>query len=296
MDEAVCFLKLTGGDRVGHGLALGVDALRWAHRTHRIAMPREERWLDLVWEKGWHAFPGADFSSDRREFVDREIARLGWEIFVGQSPKKSYGREPGFGNLLVWGSPDWVELGLEFRRILHDFARLTRLGFPSGSLPAAVPVDVVERMLELYLTDRLVYQRGRTVEWVEASTEGPATATLQRLVRQRYADVGITIEINPVSNLLVGDLTDLESHPLWRLAPRLGDRFGPTIRMCIGSDDPFPFNTSLPGEYQFLCDSLVLAGRSHAEAREWLDLLRRMGLESRFTRPSPNQGHVGPLS
>ena len=289
MDEAVCFLKLTGGDRVGHGLALGVDALSWAHRTHRIAMPREERWLDLIWEKGWHAFPSADFSSDRREFVDREIARLGWEIFVGQSPAKSYGRQPDSGNLLQWGVPDWVETALEFRRSLHDFTRLKRLGFPMGSLPAAVPVDVVERMLELYLTDRLVYQRGRTIEWVEARTEGPATATLQRLVRQRYADVGITIEINPVSNLLVGDLTDLESHPLWRLAPRLGDRFGPTIRMCIGSDDPFPFNTSLPGEYQFLCDTLVLAGRSHAEAREWLELLRRMGLESRFTRPHQGQ-------
>jgi adenosine deaminase len=53
--------------------------------------------------------------------------------------------------------------------------------------------------------------------------------------------------------------------------------------MCIGSDDPFVFSTNLPEEYQFLADSLVFAGKSHAEAREWLDLLRRMGLESRFT-------------
>lgn len=67
------------------------------------------------------------------------------------------------------------------------------------------------------------------------------------------------------------------------LAPNLGDHVGPSIRICVGADDPFPFTTSLPEEYQFLFDSLVLAGKSQAEAREWLDLIQEMEMESRFT-------------
>jgi adenosine deaminase len=119
---------------------------------------------------------------------------------------------------------------------------------------------------------------------VESAHEGETLHELQRLVRQRYADLGITIEVNPISNLLVGDLTDLTSHPLWRLAPKWGDQFGPSLRMCVGSDDPFPFATNLREEYQFLYDSLILAGKSPPEARDWLDLVRQMGWESRFTR------------
>ena len=49
------------------------------------------------------------------------------------------------------------------------------------------------------------------------------------------------------------------------------------------SDDPLPFATTLPEEYQFLYDSLLLAGQSHATAGNWLDMIRELGMESRFT-------------
>jgi hypothetical protein len=140
--------------------------------------------------------------------------------------------------------------------------------------------------MERYLTEPLLYRRCRAVEWIAVRQDGPTVAELQRLVRQRYALAGITIEVNPVSNLLVGDLTDLNSHPLWRISPGLGHDVDATLRICVGSDDPFPFATSLPEEYQFLFDSLVLAGRSHAEARQWLDHIRQLGIESRFTMPA----------
>ena len=278
MDEALKWLQLGSGDRIGHGLALGVDAMDWARRSTWQAMPLEDRWFDLLWERAWHAEASSRFSSSRRVYVEDEILRLAERMF------------PQCLNGQLWTVP----LAMQCYRALHDFRRLRRLGFPTG-LPLPIPITVgladvdtlVDRWLIEYLTGGTTYRRCRSVDWVESQQDGEATQELQRLVRQRYADLGITIEINPISNLLVGDLSDLQSHPLWRLAPRLGDHVGPSIRMCVGSDDPFPFATSLPEEYQFLFDSLVLAGKSQAEAREWLDLVREMGLESRFTLPVP---------
>lgn len=272
MDEAIQFLQLTSGDRVGHGLALGVDPIAWGRKTDRLAMPREDRLFDLIWEKNWHASPDARFTTSRLEFVNREIERLGHEIFwpANSGSQRHFAAARG---------------SLEFRDALFRFSELQKLGFPHGNIPPRSADQSAPSTWDLgdYLTDCGVYRRSRAVEWVEADHDAEAVAELQRLVRKRYAEAGITVEINPISNLLVGDLTDLSSHPLWRLSPRLGDSFGPSIRMCIGSDDPFVFSTNLPEEYQFLADSLVFAGKSHAEAREWLDLLRRMGLESRFT-------------
>lgn len=44
--EAVDFLSLGDGDRVGHAIALGIDPQLWLDRTgERITVPRSE-WLD----------------------------------------------------------------------------------------------------------------------------------------------------------------------------------------------------------------------------------------------------------
>ena len=272
MDVAISFLPLRGGDRVGHGLALGIDALTWARRTTRVALPREERWFNLLWEWNWHRDRRGQFPSQRRNHLEHEIVRLAQAIF-GPAP------------LPESPSTRWtVDLALRFADTLHDVTTLDRLGYPDQDLPSQSPVDEVDQLIELYLTDGTIFHNARTVEWVESLHEGETLHELQRLVRQRYADLGITIEVNPISNLLVGDLTDLTSHPLWRLAPKWGDQFGPSLRMCVGSDDPFPFATNLREEYQFLYDSLILAGKSPPEARDWLDLVRQMGWESRFTR------------
>jgi hypothetical protein len=272
MDEAIDHLPLESGDRVGHGLALGIEPLEWARRFNRLAMPKEDRWLDLIWERRWHACPGAHFATGRRVFVEDEIVRLSRDIFQGT------------GALLGSRAHMTPTAALEFITLLYDRDTLGQLGFPDRMLSKDEPSNPM-RTLERYLTEPSVYRNGRTVEWVQTHSEGEAIAELQRLVRKRYAEAGITIEVNPVSNLLVGDLTDLETHPLWRLAPGLRNDEGLTLRLCIGSDDPLPFTTTLPEEYQFLYDSLVLAGRSHADARAWLEEIRKMAWESRFTIP-----------
>lgn len=275
MDEAARHLPLRNGDRVGHGLALGVEPEEWARKASRLPMPREDRWFDLIWERTWHSVPGARFSADRKALVEEEIERLGREIFRTRH--------------------EWTVAGARrFVERLHSRSALRSLGFPRGMLPRETGghywrdyPEWLPQHLEFYLYDSGVYLRSRKVQWVDVSEEAPALAELQRLVRRRYTETGITIEVNPISNLLVGDLTDLESHPLWRLAPGLGHKLGSSLQICVGSDDPFPFATTLPEEYQFLYDSLLAAGRSHAEARTWLEGIRKIGLESRFTVPWP---------
>src|SRR5262249_51854381 len=45
MDEAFAHYPLRSGDRVGHGLALGVKPREWARKSTRLPMPREDRWF-----------------------------------------------------------------------------------------------------------------------------------------------------------------------------------------------------------------------------------------------------------
>jgi hypothetical protein len=95
----------------------------------------------------------------------------------------------------------------------------------------------------------------------------------------------VVVEVNPSSNLLIGDLRDLERHPLWRLSPPRDSALTPPLSVCIGSDDPVTFATTLREEYQRLIDALVMGGHSQEEAERWLDRVREQGRTSRFTLP-----------
>lgn len=162
---------------------------------------------------------------------------------------------------------------------------LRQVGFPNGPRPQAA-LDDRPTLLEIWLTNAEVFNRGREIVWVEPAEERLALAYLQAELRHKLGRLGIVVEINPTSNLLIGDLEDLTRHPMWRLRPpRPLKRDIPPVSVCIGSDDPLTFNSNLRQEYQCLADAMTLAGLSEEESRIWLDRTRAAGLESRFTVP-----------
>ena len=49
LDDAIQHLGLEEGDRIGHGIALGLNPVTWFERTRQVVQTREERLFDLVW-------------------------------------------------------------------------------------------------------------------------------------------------------------------------------------------------------------------------------------------------------
>jgi hypothetical protein len=188
---------------------------------------------------------------------------------------------------LVFGSPvSPYELSL-LRRDLCDPESLYDVGFPDGPVPPADRLSGRRQRLLSILTDRSLFDRGRRLLWVNPHLEVEALVAVQSGLRRKVGARGVVIEVNPISNLLIGDLGDLENHPLWRLQPPRGDGSAPPLSICIGSDDPITFASNLRHEYQFIADTLTLAGLSDEEAGQWIDRARACGLESRFTIAHP---------
>lgn len=274
VDEAIEHLGLREGDRIGHGMALGVDATAWANRIGRVAVPREVRMWDLLWEWTWIASTGGG-SVPRHSFIEREISRL---------------TEMTFGQIV---QPYELEL---LRSDLLDLDKLWKVGWPHGdptgersrhlAVDGALPASGSGRRLSLlyrYLSNPVVFQQGRRVEWIDPSPEADAIEYLQDGLRRKVASMGLTVEINPTSNLLIGDLGSITEHPMWRLNPPVPDPKLAPVAICVGSDDPLMFASSLVEEYNVLYDGLMEAGLTDAEARRWLEEVRSRGLESRFT-------------
>jgi hypothetical protein len=267
VDEAIRHVGLREGDRVGHAVALGVDPREWAGRGGLIPVPREERLLDLVWEWNWYARGDVRAPGGRLPRLEREIFRLAGLVF----PRRRV-----------------FEAHLQLDRLvqdLHDPEQLRAAGFPSGPLPLVDKEDFRLGLLVEYLTSPEVFRRGREIEWIDPAADGESLTAIQAGLRRRVADLGITVEVNPSSNLLIGDLQDLRRHPLWRLRPPQGGDDMPPVSVCIGSDDPLTFATNLPEEYQLVQDALVSSGLGEEDSRLWLERTRASGMETRFTLP-----------
>ena len=85
---------------------------------------------------------------------------------------------------------------------------------------------------------------------------------------QRLADTGVVLEVCPGSNIALNVYPDFESHPLRRLRDA-------GVRVCINSDDPPFFRTSLAQEYEWASSEF---GFSDAE----IDGMTRIAIEAAF--------------
>ena len=81
VSESVYRLGLREGDRIGHGVALGVDARRWASNAGRVAMALEDRLFDLAWEWDCYSRLGVPCTTGRLAAIEREIVELGKKVF-----------------------------------------------------------------------------------------------------------------------------------------------------------------------------------------------------------------------
>ena len=275
LDDAIRHLGLEEGDRIGHGMALGLDPTTWFERVGRVVQTREERLFDLVWEWDFYANRGTEVGGGSRlPYLTATITRLAREMF-----QETYAPE------------DLVH----FVRLLHCERELQAAGFPDRPRrlsPAAVRSrgdgDQPRTLLRQYLRGTEVWRKGRVLETItlrELPHELDALRTLQGALRREVGTRGLTVEVNPSSNLLIGDLGRIDEHPIWRLRPVRPIDDIPPLSVCIGSDDPLTFATTLPHEYQLLFDTIVLSGRSHEEALEWLEHARAAGMRARFTLP-----------
>ena len=298
--EYVHYILDGNGGRLGHAIALGVVPQGWAESVGSVLMPAEERLWDLVWE--WRLYSryrirheyAATPPDGRIEDIANRVRELSDHIFHKIHP---------------------LERLAEAHHILHRFlvppyASRTRLENGFGTFVDAAkeiktrgahmsvnrlsgihgPKAVAALMLD-YFTNEQVFRRGQTVIDIPVrSDEVAALDAVQWGLRRGLSQNNVVVEVNPSSNLLIGDLLDLRNHPILRLSPpkpEPGDP--PPVAIAIGSDDPLTFSTDLLQEYTFLHQAARAAGYPERVAHEWLESIRRTGMDARFTRAwSPN--------
>ncbi|RKH74178.1 hypothetical protein D7W81_02485 [Corallococcus aberystwythensis] len=274
--EPVEFQLLQRGDRLGHALALGTKPRAWCRDNAVVPQPKEEHLDDLLWELDRVAHDDWLTPRGRARYVKEQATRLGAEIYGG--------------------STALVDLR-QARKLRGDAYFLATVGYPfMRSHELAKQWGPPGELAVRYLSDFAVYTRGRQPELVTVHpTDAAMLERTQQFLRSTLAALEITIEANPTSNMLIGEVA-LEHHPIFSLQPLPGKaRKGvSSIAVALGSDDPVTLATSLPDEFAYLYFELLRAGVSRQEAQSWLRRVAEGGMRARFTHQPTGPGPRAP--
>lgn len=198
VDEAIQYLGLREGDAIGHGTALGVDPIRWAKQAGTVEVSREHRMFDLLWVWTSCARHGIQISSHQHEKVKQEFVSTAEYVFHPEN------------KISPWDLEIQRTSGLPAAEIMR----------PSFLDSGPLGDDLRTRLLVRYLTDPSVFRRVRSTIRLDVRDEVDLLIALQSALRLRINELALVVEVNPSSNLLIDELTDLATHPLWRWRPR----------------------------------------------------------------------------
>jgi adenosine deaminase len=278
VDEALEFLAMEPGDRIGHGLALGYEPEAWAYACGGSIQHRAGPWLDdLVWFRS--QLLGAPNVSDVLAEVESQIAELAFHVYGPRLPTAEL-----LQRAWHWRSEDPV-----LARELGERSSMLSLptsgrGFALGCLRARGydPERSDVKLWHAYDQDPRVRERSLDAITVPLPEHWfPAMTHVQERMLARLARMRVAIEINPSSNTSVGLLRDLSEHPVFRwYGP--GEQRDDAPFIVVGSDDPGIFGTELLHEYAFLARAAANRGASPRAIKRWLEELRQTSIDFCF--------------
>lgn len=280
--EAVTFLNLRNGNRIGHGIAIGIHPREWAETMPSKLLVSKREWLlnmILVWKLLHDTNPAAAAKAER------EAVRVAGLIFSSE-PQETLKKG------LFYASIHILSPFFDMRRFVPKYVRKWLDGAPAGSPFREQEWKQMDAMKEQFGTSpaELFWQwninfffRKAQEEMVEVKRDFlniSELLELQQCVQHLIAVRDVVIETLPVSNLRIGQISHIQDHHVlrWLKVGKYKVEGDADMNICMGSDDPGIFATDLKNEYYHLYMCLRNAG---VPAHEAVEKLRRVNTAGR---------------
>jgi len=287
VDESVDYLQMHQGDRIGHGLALGVEPEKWARRIGgSVMMKVGHRLFELIWfYDKLRSLPGY---SSTTEQVRSEIQRLSRQVY----PSPDTEGAEGVPAPKATATPSCEVLDasrrfqkfdprlVEQRHAIHPYARFGRREINKARERHG---DRAYDLWMYHMTNRPFAKRADKVERIATQPQWfEAIQAVQHAVMDKMTRREVAIEVNPTSNRAIGGFDSLSDHPVFDWDPPSGDPDAPRPYVVVGSDDPGVFGSELLHEYAFLHAAARKRGHDRDAVESWLQDLRTNGMRFLF--------------
>lgn len=286
VEEAIRFLNLQCGSRIGHGTVLGISVEKWYQKKRNTIIISMQDYLDnVVWL--YHkinefriegcsqllAFLRQEFEEMfyiiYRRNIDMEEVRSIWEESEKEYAKDGYKIKEFqyifdiYTYYAAWklrgDDPSLYQRGYYRENILASKRQedLLNWNFP-------MPFECrkqrdVSILYYYYHFNHFIYKAGRQkIEKVLPDCYIEGVIKVQKAMRSFIGRTGIGIECNPSSNLKISTMESYEEHPVVSLYNKDLEKDpeklyeNPHLFVSINTDDKGVFRTSLENEYALM--------------------------------------------
>lgn len=306
IDEALLFLEMERGERLGHALALGLEPEDYYRvKDYYVVTTKQNRLDDLVWTlcrsnelKVW-------IQTGLFHRLEKEAYILFNEIYGGSIPEAYRGSISLHDYFESWklrgDHPDFFT-AKERKKSKGYLEREMLGGYYSYKGQYALsmerqkdyisPKPCVRELMYLYHYDRNVRKNGMKrleVDVQKLSGWPELVREIQDSMMKEIAEKGIYIECNPTSNYLISILDTYCEHPIFRFNERWkGVLDGNQLCVSINTDDMGVFDTSLENEYALIAaamrETTNVQGIKYGDEdiKTYLNQIRVMGQRQTF--------------
>ncbi|WP_457639358.1 hypothetical protein [Persephonella sp.] len=271
--EAIKFLNLKSGDRIGHAVALGIDINSYSLKYRKIKLSPLSYFFHLLW-LNYLCYEHKELFSYRFKIL-REIIRI---VDKYQFLRDSLYREEMSKNSSIESDIHIYYVNL-YEALQYDFVNLEdnslygRLwnlklendcpknesykDFPCRSILTIKSVFSNYRKVKKALKDRDIFLDPLLDENAELSFDEQIDLLklIQDITLNLVIDRGIVIESCPTSNLKIRNFTDYKEHFIAKsdVLKLIADN---QLKITINSDDPLVFDNNTLEEYLLVNESI----------------------------------------
>ncbi len=293
IDEAISFLNMRCGDRLGHALALGVDVGEWyACKSGRILISQMDYLDNLVWlyakirkyriegcedtvryiEKRYDEYFRTVYLNNMNGEHLNSVIRTAMKYYEERKIQSNYGNRQCYFTINTYydawklrgDNPEYFRKGF-FKLNYCIKAEWDEYGinkiFPENYRIRYNPEAAY--LFHTYHYNEKVKREGNKKKEIRIN---PSIVKAVRMVQMKMqweiAQKGICIETNPSSNALIGTFKRYDKHPIlnWYnkgLATSTAEiQSVPQIQVSINTDDQGVFATYIENEYAYLALAL----------------------------------------
>lgn len=298
IDEAILFCDLKRGSRIGHGLALGIDPYEYyQYKGYKLILPKQVLLDDIVWLLNKSDEMGCSIESRLRIELKEQYYSMYEEIFRGNVRNKQKASVMDYYQSWKLRGDNPYIYRLEEKEFLKKMERrvIQRVDKYELNYRVADNIRKVECCRDLYFayhfSEKVRTAGDEKTEFKVDQRYADLVCQLQEKMIRKLVREGIGIETNPSSNYLIGTIRKYDEHPILRFNSRkLKDMQKNTaLYVSINTDDQGVFDTSLENEYALMALALKKAKDENHQPMydieniyEWIDYVRRMGVEQVF--------------
>lgn len=299
IDEAILFCNLNRESRLGHAVALGLDVDRFYEKKSMIILTKQAYLDNIAWALGKIVEFNIDISSAFIEKMKRKFITEVDEVYDGLSaePKDYYNSWQLRGD-----DPEAVKnpFEIEFESNPGEVNRFKRFMYNPRVSDSIRKSEYARDLFYAYHFDANARKEGEKLYYLEVNHDYiELVKAIQKKMQHYVGRLGIQVECNPSSNVLISQLDGYEQHPIFNLYDydlKNSNPECPQLSVSINTDDQGIFDTSLENEFALIAQTLEnkkLSNGEYAysavEVYKWIDSVRQMGIEQIMNSPSETQ-------